>query len=236
MKKLVLAALILFVTSSLPAQEYIDVVHLKNGGLIKGIIIENVPNDKVKIKTRDGSIFVFKYSEIEKFTKEENQKTEKIDKKDDKNANKMLYDELEKSQALGCLFTLFVPGGQHYYAKEYVTGTMYLTLFVGAYTSMIINANKFSKANDTYKSTVNPSDKQKADKYAKYTVYSIYALLGIKLVDVLHGFYSIDNYNDMLKEKFKITSGTQKIYLNTYTAYDDIYKEQRYNLGLTMTF
>lgn len=47
-----------------------DVVYLKNESVIRGIIIEQVPNVSVKIQTKDGSIFVFKYDEILKITKE----------------------------------------------------------------------------------------------------------------------------------------------------------------------
>jgi len=239
MKKLIISTAILLLTTALPAQEYIDIVHLKNGGLIRGIIIENIPNDKVKIKTRDGSIFVYKYEEIEKFTKEENQKTEKIEKtekKSDKTANKQLYDEMEKSQALGCLFTFFVPGGQHFYAKEYATGIMYVALTVGAYVPYYIYLNKFSDADDKYKKTRDPGDRKKAEKDAKYAAYSILALLGIRIVDVLHGFYSIDNYNDKLKEKYNLTTNQNRLYPIMFSAYDDIYKERRYHAGMTMTF
>lgn len=50
---------------------YIEVVYLKNGSMIKGVIIEQIPNVSLKIKTADGSIFVYKISEVEKITKEE---------------------------------------------------------------------------------------------------------------------------------------------------------------------
>ena len=51
-------------------QQLMDVVYLKNGSVIKGMIIENIINVQVKIQTKDGSIFVNKYDEIEKMTKE----------------------------------------------------------------------------------------------------------------------------------------------------------------------
>ena len=41
-------------------------VYLKNGSIIKGKIIENVPGDHIKIKCKDGNIWAFKESEIEK--------------------------------------------------------------------------------------------------------------------------------------------------------------------------
>ena len=48
----------------------IDVVQLKNGSIIKGTIIEQVPDSQIKIKTKDENIFVYKMDEIEKITKE----------------------------------------------------------------------------------------------------------------------------------------------------------------------
>lgn len=48
----------------------VDVVYLKNGGMIKGIIIEQIPNESIKIQTKDGNIFVYRNDEIEKIAKE----------------------------------------------------------------------------------------------------------------------------------------------------------------------
>lgn len=52
------------------AQDRVDVVYLKNGSIIRGTIVEQIPNESIKIETADGSVFVFKISEIEKITKE----------------------------------------------------------------------------------------------------------------------------------------------------------------------
>lgn len=50
--------------------DYQDVVYLKNGSMIKGIIIEQIPGKTIKIKTADGSEFVYGIMEVEKFAKE----------------------------------------------------------------------------------------------------------------------------------------------------------------------
>jgi hypothetical protein len=52
------------------SQQLEDVVYLKNGSIIRGIIIEQVPNTSLKIKTRDGSVFAYKMEEVEKMTRE----------------------------------------------------------------------------------------------------------------------------------------------------------------------
>lgn len=47
-----------------------DVVYLKNGSIVRGIIIEQIPNQSLKIQTNDRSIFLFKVEEVEKMTRE----------------------------------------------------------------------------------------------------------------------------------------------------------------------
>jgi hypothetical protein len=53
------------------AQQYEDVVYLKNGSIIHGIIVEQIPGESIKIKTNDGNTFVFKMDEVQKMIKEE---------------------------------------------------------------------------------------------------------------------------------------------------------------------
>ncbi len=50
--------------------ENIDVIYLKNGSMIRGVIMEMVIDDYVKIKMKDGSIYVYEMSEVDKITKE----------------------------------------------------------------------------------------------------------------------------------------------------------------------
>lgn len=71
MKKII-ALLIIFIGIHIDsnAQSYKEVVYLKNGSIINGIVIEQVPNESLKIQTADGSIYVYKMSEVEKITKE----------------------------------------------------------------------------------------------------------------------------------------------------------------------
>ena len=66
----ILLILLLGVSSSF-AQKYEDVVYLKDGGVRRGLILEQVPNESVKLKTANGEIFVIKWSEISKILKEE---------------------------------------------------------------------------------------------------------------------------------------------------------------------
>ena len=72
---------LLFIISvfALSAQNYQEVVYLKNGSVIRGTVIEQQPNVLLKVKTADGSIFVYPMNEMEKITKEEaiNRESEK---------------------------------------------------------------------------------------------------------------------------------------------------------------
>jgi hypothetical protein len=73
MKKLLTLLLLIFLTTILYSQSnYQDVVYLKNGSIIRGIIIEQVPNKSIKIETADRNIFFYEMDEIEKLTKEPN--------------------------------------------------------------------------------------------------------------------------------------------------------------------
>ncbi len=47
-----------------------DVVYLKNGGVMRGTIIEMIPEKSVKLQTSDGNILVFSMSEIDRVAKD----------------------------------------------------------------------------------------------------------------------------------------------------------------------
>jgi hypothetical protein len=71
LRLVLIALLITVVTSSIVAQvTQRDVIYLKNGSVIKGAVLEQIPDKTVKIQTADGSIFVFQMSEVERITKE----------------------------------------------------------------------------------------------------------------------------------------------------------------------
>lgn len=62
------------------AQNYTEVVYLKNGSVIRGVIIEQIPNSSLKIQTADGSIFAYPIQEVERITKETAQRQNKYTK------------------------------------------------------------------------------------------------------------------------------------------------------------
>jgi hypothetical protein len=66
----IIAFLVVFFTTISSAQQAaVDVLYLKNGSIIRGQLIElSVGN--VKIKTADGSIFVYSMADVEKMVKD----------------------------------------------------------------------------------------------------------------------------------------------------------------------
>jgi hypothetical protein len=76
MKKLSLLMILLISgIFNLKAQSNQEVVYLKNGSVIHGVILEQVPDKTIKIKTTDGSIFVYQMSDVEKISLEEVKQT-----------------------------------------------------------------------------------------------------------------------------------------------------------------
>lgn len=47
-----------------------DMVYLKNGSIVRGIILEQDPASHLRIQTRDGSVFVYRMTEVERIAKE----------------------------------------------------------------------------------------------------------------------------------------------------------------------
>lgn len=71
MKRSFLFLVLLLTSISIFAQnENQDVVYLKNGSIIRGEIVNLVPNETVKIKTVDGSLFVYPMDDVKEITKE----------------------------------------------------------------------------------------------------------------------------------------------------------------------
>jgi hypothetical protein len=76
MKKTITLLFTLFLFFNGKSQtNYEDVVYLKNGSIIHGVIIEQVPGISIKIKNHLNDVLFYKIDEIEKMTKEEPTKT-----------------------------------------------------------------------------------------------------------------------------------------------------------------
>ena len=136
---LILSVVVLSVLSSNVVAEMVDVVHLKNGSIIKGIVTEIIPSETVKIETADGSIFVYQFDEIQSITKEEKVEAtpEPIGKVTTIPKNPLIA--LGSGCGVGCL-SGFLPspfpailGFGQFYNGEYTKGLIFLG--VGAITT-----------------------------------------------------------------------------------------------------
>lgn len=74
MKKSIFILAMLLWTIAAIAQQYEEVVYLKNGSRIKGMVVETT-SEQVKIERYDGSILIYKSDEVEKIVKENKSET-----------------------------------------------------------------------------------------------------------------------------------------------------------------
>ena len=128
----------IFVTVEASSQNLEDVVYLKNGSIIRGIITELIPNEPVKIQTRGGSVFVCELDEILKIVKE-SRRTTITDPSSDRlpvinpNQPPSIFPEPElKSPVLATGLSFLVPGfGQLYLGQGRRGGGYIAGWFIG---------------------------------------------------------------------------------------------------------
>lgn len=127
-KAITFVFLLTFSLGLLSAQSnYEDVVYLKNGSVIHGIIIEQIPNKSIKIKS-GSNIFVYNITEVEKMTKEEisssnNQESNSVSKYDENGLKEYLITKLKNESSGNLKFIDFqktngsskMINGQDYY-------------------------------------------------------------------------------------------------------------------------
>lgn len=87
-----------------------EVVYLKNGGILRGVIIEQVPNTSLKVQMRDKSIVACRYDEVEKITKENVYSTD--------NTN------VTRKPALAWMWSFFFPGAGQIYNGQILKGAL----------------------------------------------------------------------------------------------------------------
>lgn len=72
MRKIIAFLVLMFSSATFViAQSMQEVVYLKNGSVVRGSIIEQVPGQSIKVQTSDGNIFVYQENEVEKIAKEQ---------------------------------------------------------------------------------------------------------------------------------------------------------------------
>lgn len=75
MKRIAICLFVLVISAMVSMAVAQDVVYLKNGSVIKGSVLEIVPEQSIKIQTSDGSIFVYQMNEVDRIQRDaKNQK------------------------------------------------------------------------------------------------------------------------------------------------------------------
>ena len=103
---IIVCVLVFAFISHASAQQYQDIVYLKNGSIIRGVIIEQIPGDSLKIQTQGGSVFVFTMSEVLKIAKEPAMV-------------QSAFKKSEKSPGLALALSFLIAGGGQVYNEEY---------------------------------------------------------------------------------------------------------------------
>ena len=150
MKKinLLLCLLCLSIFTIKAQQNYEDLVFLKNGSIIRGIIIEQIPNQSLKIQTKDGSVYTYNIADVEKMTKEEvfyNRRN----RHDNYNYNQ--FNETNptyRSPSTAALFSVLVPGGGQFYNGQTGKGVLMLGVAVASWGVAISGINLMNYEND----------------------------------------------------------------------------------------
>lgn len=120
------------------AQQMEDVIHLKNGGLIRGTIIEQIPNESLKIKTRDGNVFIYTMDEIAKMSKEPVV------------VGIRHIGIQEKNPVVSCILSLVLPGAGQFYNEEAPKGVAHLGVLIGGWALSLYNGQIVHKEGSPY--------------------------------------------------------------------------------------
>jgi hypothetical protein len=144
---------VLVVFSSMTSAERIDVVHLKNGSIIKGTIIETIPNESIKIETADGSIFVYSMHEVTKIVKEEKKAPKTTQLRAEANrSSTVVYRANMKSPAtattLACCTGWLLPGIAQLYNEQYAKAFIFAGAGVAGWVIWNNGQRSFIQYND----------------------------------------------------------------------------------------
>ena len=82
MKRFVICLFVLVISTMAFVTMAQDVVYLKNGSVIKGSVIEMIPNQSIKIQTADGSLFVYQMNEVDRIERDANAKSKQSNDED----------------------------------------------------------------------------------------------------------------------------------------------------------
>jgi len=112
-----------------------NVVYLKNGSVIRGTIIEQVPDKVIIIQTADNSIFAYTLDEIEKMTMEQSSVQAELV------SNPKVT--TRRNPGMAILWSALIPGGGQYYNKQYIKGAIFSALEVGGLITFLVSGPSY---------------------------------------------------------------------------------------------
>lgn len=133
MKKMLMTLICLILLCGFSfGQKDLDVIHFKNGAVVKGRIIENVINNYVKIELLDGSVVAYSYSDIDKITKEATTPSPQRKVSSGTNQQKqMLYETQKKNPGTAVVFSCLLTSAGHAYAGNWGRGLLFSAARIG---------------------------------------------------------------------------------------------------------
>lgn len=136
-----------FLTEAEAQQFAEDVVYLKNGSVVRGIIVEQIPNETLKIRAQGGSEFVFKMSDVLKITKE----LPVVKPPGPGRVPSSTYIK-QKDPAIALILSFLLVGAGQYYVEEYNRAYTHWLAAVGGIAFMIkgLEDNYTDSYNNSY--------------------------------------------------------------------------------------
>jgi hypothetical protein len=208
--------LILIPLSSAPGQERIDVIYLKNGDILKGIIFENIPNDYIKIDLSGGSIITVKYADILKITREkqsidtlnlqESRQPGLISQSDDQKM--ILYEMGKKSPGLAVLLSLILTSTGHAYAGNWDRGIPFTAGRIGG-AILAIGVGIRKKTN--YSTSHNQSYSYETTEITPLYYIGFGMIIVFSIWEAIDASAEVNKYNENLYNKIM---GKNKLGLN----------------------
>ena len=110
---LIVGIVILAALGSNVFADTIYVVYLNNGSIVRGTVVEIIPDETIKIETVDDIIIVYPFDEVQKITKET-----------DKSSTIRLKDPYE-AMSIQIITGVFLSGGGQIYNGQYLTALVF---------------------------------------------------------------------------------------------------------------
>lgn len=153
---------------------FADEIYKTDGSIIKGKIIEVIPNESYKIQTSDGSIFVVKAYEVAKIT-----------------YAPIVTGKGEKSPAAAVGLAFLLPSLGHAYAGDWNRGSKFLLLDIGAFIVIAVGESQTETVNLGYGITY----EETSDEGASLAALGYIGLIAFRVWEFVDAYKTAEDYN-----------------------------------------